>query len=214
MVVIGVGFLAGVLVAMPPVGPITVLFYRRLVLRQLAPAIALAVVAALSDVLYSGVVTFGYHDVVEAYPKVAQAVRVLGVVVLVGMGIRYALFPPDVREALDGGDDDGADARRVGKELGRGGLIAFLNPSAFVTWTIVLELARTTVQTGPLEDWQRWVFPLAVGVGVFAWFGLVAALWRSWIDRPPVKWAVRVMRIVGVVLIATGLWYAWEASQG
>jgi threonine/homoserine/homoserine lactone efflux protein len=197
---------AGLLVAMPPTGPITLLFYRRAVLGQLRPAGVLAFLAGLSDVVYAGLAAFGYAWLLQAHPALEQAMRFGGVVLVAALGLRHALFPPEV-------DLLGAKrSRGVRTSLVEGLCLALLNPSALVTWIVVMDLIRA-LGTGDGAPWLRYGIPVAAGLGAWMWFFGVLFAWARWGRRPSPGRAREFVRLVGVVLLVSAVVYAWRALQ-
>lgn len=211
MVVLGIGFLAGLLVAAPPVGPITALFYRRLAFNQRAPAIAIGVVASVGDVIHASLVTFGYASLVNQRSVAALVLRVVCVLLLAALGTRYALAPPQIPSARTA--DRAETLGAVRKEVGRAGLIAVANPSALLSWLVVLHFIRTTVHTKPLDTWQLWALPFSVGLGTLTWFTGVALAWHRYIGQPNQRVARAILRVIGVILLVTSVWYAWDGLR-
>lgn len=197
-------YIAGFLVAAVPVGPLTLLFYRHAMVEQWRSAIALGGVAALSDVLYTALAVLGYAWLIASYPEVVLGLRLFGVLLVGAMGVRYALFPPEVART-------GTD--RIRGVAAQGLLIALVNPSALLTWLVAIDLLRTTFELPPLGPMQRLLVPLAVGAGAATWFWGLAAAWRSSGKAPPPGIARAFVRVVGVVLILTALGYAVQTAR-
>lgn len=195
-------YIAGLIVAAVPVGPITLLYYRHAMTEQWRPAATLGGVAALSDVLYAALALLGYGWLLASYPGLVLGVRLVGVLLVGGLGLRYAVVPPEVERESGAG----------GVAL-QGMLIALVNPSALVTWLVAVDLLRTTFALPPIGPAQQVLVPLAVGAGAATWFLGLLALWRRKGWGPDPARARLFVRIVGVVLIATAIGYAVQALR-
>ena len=199
-------FVVGVVVAVPPTGPINLLFYRWLIDRQfrLASVHLLSVVA--SDVFYAGLAVFGYAWLLGAYPEVSVGIQILGLLLVTGIGLRYLLAPPQVEL------QEGEEAGSLGAEVAQGLGVALLNPSNLLTWLIALDILHTLgAVDADLALWEQIGFPLAAGLGSAAWFGGVMLAWYRWVKRPSARVARLAIRGIGALLLAVAVAYGWSA---
>ena len=193
------GFIAGMITAAPPVGPITSIILGRCVQHEWARALANTGPAVLSNGLYSGLVLFGYQTVVEEYPLVAAVLRIVIVVLVAGIGVRFAFNPPKVARE----DVNPAAGELVG-ELFRGLAISLVNPSRLGTWAVALDIASRWLDVGALDTGDKIAVAGAVAVGTAVWFlGLIAIWSRSdgQLDRGVAR---GVLRVLGVGLLIGG----------
>lgn len=205
MVTLTLAFMAGMAVAAPPAGPLTLLFYRHAMVRDFRAAAALATVIALADGMYAAISMYGYPLLLGAPRGLVLVMRCVGVLLLLGLGLRYIIAPPVGVRA-------GRPSQRVGPVFAQGMGIAFFNPSALITWIVLADVVRTTFGWGgDLTAVQKLLLPLGVSAGVATWFLGVLTLWRHFVRPPSARRARLVVRVVGMVLVTTALVYGWQA---
>lgn len=210
MWIAALAYVAGIAVAAPPAGPLTMLFYRHAMVREFRAAAALAIVIALADGLYAAISTYGSGLLLQAPSSVVLAVRLTGVALLALLGIRYAFFTPRVEVRLEGV----GRRRRVVPVAAQGMGIAFLNPSALVSWIVLVDVLRTTFGfSTQLSTFEKVALPMGVAAGVATWFAFVLVAWRAFVRPPSPRFARNVIRVVGVVLLVTATVYGWQATH-
>lgn len=198
-------YLAGIAVAAPPAGPLTLLFYRHAMVRDFAAAGAVAMVIALADGVYAALSTYGHGLLAQAPTALLVGMRLAGVALITGLGLRYLLRPPPFEAS---GPAPGSAAPAAAQGLG----IALLNPTPLVSWVIVVDLLRTALDpTLELSPRDRVLVPLAVSAGVVTWYSGVLLAWRRLVRPPSPRFARRAVRVVGAVLLFMAVIYAWQA---
>lgn len=200
--VVLLAYIAGLMVAAVPVGPITLLYYRYAMVAQWRSAAALGAVAGLSDLLYAALAVLGYAWLLATYPGVVLGMRVIGVLLVGGIGLRYAISPPEIERGRE-------HVRGVAL---KGLVIAAVNPSALVTWLVAVDLLQTTFALPPLGPMEQILVPLAIAIGATTWFWGLLAAWRTWGRAPAPSTARTLVRVVGVVLVATAVGYAVQSA--
>ena len=198
-------FLLGFVVAAVPLGPLTLMYYRYAVVEDWRSAGLLGGVGALADGVYTWLAMHGYAWLAGMHPAVLFGVRAIGVLLIGGLGFRYAIAPPVAREE----DDE----RLPGVAL-QGLVLAFFNPSALVTWVVAIDVLRTTFALHPFGPADRVLVPIAVGGGAGLWFLGLLAVWRKLGWVPPLHQARQFVRFVGVVLVLTAVGYALRGFPG
>lgn len=192
-------FIAGFLVAAVPLGPLTLLYYRYALVEDWRSAGLLGGVGGLADGVYTWLAMHGYAWLTAFHPAVLVGVRSIGVLLVGGLGVRYAIAPPvadpEVGEKLPGVAIQGL-------------VLAFFNPSALVTWVVAIDVLRTAFALGPFGPTDRVLVPMAVGSGAGVWFLGLLAVWRKLGWVPPLRHARHFVRAIGVVLVLTALTYA------
>ena len=160
-------------------------------------AIGTGIGGALADGLYVSLGIFGIGPLLARYPSVPTVLRAVTGCVLVIYGIVLVRARPfhdrDPRETPP----------QVHGQLRRGvavGLAAtLLNPSAIVTWVLIVGAHAIGALRGEGAAWIA-----GIVVGTFAWFLVVAWLaLRS--QRVLGRNVVWMTRVVGAVVIASGL---------
>jgi arginine exporter protein ArgO len=165
-----------------------------------ARAIGAAIGGALADGVYASLGVFGVGPLLASSPALPYVLRAVSGCVLVGYGLVLWRRPPAFTEA-------GARtaSARGGHPIARGvgvGLAAtLLNPSAVVTWVVIVgthAAGVTSLQGG------AWV--TGIVLGTFAWFLVVMHLaLRGARARRGAAWLTRVLAILVVVSGAVSL---------
>ncbi|HEX3775825.1 MAG TPA: hypothetical protein VHV51_15240, partial [Polyangiaceae bacterium] len=117
------------------------------------------------------------------------------------LGLRLAFWNPGSRASTEGASKRSA--------LWLGASIAALNPAPLVTWATFLSLLhawRITVN-GALIPF----FGLAGGAGVLSWNLLLVGLLKRHLGKVPVRLMAMLVRGIGFLLLAIGLWAALNA---
>lgn len=192
-------FLLGFVVAAVPLGPLTLMYYRYAVVEDWRSAGMLGAVGGVADGVYTWLAMHGYAWLAGLHPAVLFGVRALGVLLVGGLGFRYAIAPPVSPEA---------DGERLPGVAVQGLVLAFFNPSALVTWVVAIDVLRTTFGLAPFGPADRVLVPIAVGSGAGLWFLGLLAVWRKLGWVPPLHRARAFVRAVGVALVLTAVGYA------
>jgi hypothetical protein len=140
------------------------------------------------------------------------ASRLLGALILLGVGLYLALAPRHARPPADAGV---SEKRGFGGKVLLGLLITGVNPTLLASWSAVVTVLHST---GTLRIWPLDAFPFAIGVGVgsTAWFALLLALlqkFRSRVSEATLGRLVRIMgwglAVAGVVLLVVVIRKSW-----
>ncbi len=161
-------------------------------------ALGASIGGAIADGIYASLGIFGIGPLIQRYPVLPYVLHAISGCVLVGYGVVLLRSRP----ALAGLPDERSTGAADG-ELAAGFLVGLgatlLNPSAVVTWVVVVGAHATGIT--PLQS-GAWVGGIVVGT--FAWFLVVAslALRGRRVLRDKAVW---MTRIVGALVIASGL---------
>src|SRR5690606_8109128 len=90
-VIVLLAFLLGFVVAAVPLGPLTLMYYRYAVVEDWRSAGLLGGVGALADGVYTWLAMHGYAWLAGMHPTVLIGVRAVGVLLIGGLGFRYAI---------------------------------------------------------------------------------------------------------------------------
>lgn len=207
------GFLAGFFSSIPPMGPIAILVLRRGLLRAYAAGFALAVGSALAEGIYALLALFGLGALMHAFPALAGGLRIVGLVFLGALGIYFALtsHAPDADDAPAAaarGFEPGAEAASWPREFMIGFSVALLNPTLLLTWAAGVAMVVAVIEVD-LGLWEKIAFPVAVVVGIVAWFGLLLLGLRRWGRLLSPRAIDAVIRILGVGLTLTAAWLGY-----
>ena len=177
-----------------PVGPIGVLCIRRTLADGRATGLAVGLGAAAADAVYGAVAGFGLTAISALLVRQQGALRVVGGLFLVYLGVRTFLARPAAEAARVGG------AGLLGAFLATFGL-TLANPATILSFVAVF----AGLGIAGAGSWREAaVLVVGVFVGSAAWWlilsGTVSAL-RSRLRLDALRW---VNRLSGVVLLAFG----------
>lgn len=216
-----VGLLAGFLGAIPP-GPINVTVIRKSSQGQVRDALRVALGGALIDTLICGLIGLGFGWLLET-AMTSRWVKGILALFLVGYGVKI-LVVDRKREAVDGNGAAngsglvpplGVNGRKAGFNLPFlvGILQGAANPALFVNWTLLTGFlvghGLLTTGPGPAAG-----FALGIGVGVFAWFLVLAELVERLTNHPAGDWVRKSTTVAGILLVAFGLFFTLKTVVG
>ena len=207
LVTFAVGFAFGFLGSVPVAGPIALLVFAYGMQGRGRQSVLLATGGAIAEAAYAYMAFWGLSRVLERYPAIAANSRGLGAAVLIALG-GYFL----ARKSKTDGDAQPPPERSGQKRsFMLGFTITALNPTLIVTWTA----AATTLFSTGLVSPSAPALPFAIGVfgGIVAWFATLATLLHRYRSRLGPRALDRIVRVVGVLLVALGLWFAWGAAR-
>ena len=180
-----------------PLGPIGALCITRTLHGGFAAGFAGGVGTALADAAYAGLAAFGFAALSGVLDQGAGWVRILGGVLLIGLGIRGWLAGGGTATPAK------ADARTLMSTAAATFALTIANPAT------ILSFAAMFAGLGLADDASATAAGLAVAgvfLGSLMWWALLSggvALTRS---RLPAGSARVVARISALMLIALGVW--------
>lgn len=161
-------------------------------------AIGAAIGGALADGMYASLGIFGIGPLIEQYPFVPRLLHAVSACVLLVYGLVLLRSRPLL---VDAGPPVSSPSRG---ELGTGFAIGLgatlLNPSAVVTWVVIVGAHATGVARQEAGAWVA-----GIVVGTFAWFMVVMtlALRGRRVLRDKAVWMTRV---IALVVIGSGVY--------
>src|SRR5258707_7723836 len=84
------GFVCGLVVSVP-VGPVNLTVINQALRRGFGTAFLVGVGAMCAETAYASLMLWGHSSILDA-PRVVRVMRIIAVVVIAAMGIRYLLF--------------------------------------------------------------------------------------------------------------------------
>ena len=204
-----IGFIFGFVGSMPVAGPIAMLVLRLGLNEDARHARMVAIGGAVAEGLYSLAAFWGLSSVLDRFPMVVPASRILGILLCLGLG--FAM----VRHRASEAPPPEAKAKGNKRSLLGGFLITAFNPTFLVTWTAALT-ALHGFGISVLAPGRAVPFACAAFLGIIAWF--TTLLWM--VERFKERWSpravARVIRVLGILLLAAGAWLGlgtlWHAA--
>jgi L-lysine exporter family protein LysE/ArgO len=185
------------LVTCIPIGVANVIVIDSAIRYGVARAIGAAIGGALADGIYSSIGMFGVDPLLARHPMLPRILRAVSGAVLVIYGLLLVRARGDVAPQAD------VHALAPRAQVGRGVLVGLaatlLNPSALVTWVVIV--GAHAVGLGVAER-GAWVFGIVVGT--FAWF-LVVTFLAVRGKRALRGNAIWMTRLAGLLVLAWGV---------
>jgi threonine/homoserine/homoserine lactone efflux protein len=205
------GFAAGLLGAIPP-GPVNVSVIRKASRYQTREALRVALGAALVDTAICGFVAMGFGWALEKI--VTNAWTRLGLALFLVAGGLKILVLDRRRDAERNGLRPGLtappkDATGFRFPLVVGVLQGAANPALLVNWTLLISflVGHRILPPGLLPGG---VFAVGIGLGVFAWFGILVELVERLRNHPAGEWIRDSSVAAGLILLGFGLYFTWR----
>ncbi len=192
------GVVMGFFGSLPVAGPVALVVVTKGLNRDYSGGRAVALGAGVAEGLLAGAVFAGMGLIVSGSPELAEALDLVGVLVLLGVGIWFALRGLDAPSGAEPGPD---------VESGRGALIGagmvLGNPGMLGTWGgAVAALEGTGLIVARAQTAA--MFGLGVAVGVVLWFWMLLAAIRRWSGVLNGRALDLAVRGIGVALIVMG----------
>jgi threonine/homoserine/homoserine lactone efflux protein len=201
-----IGFAFGYIGSMPVAGPISVLVLHLSLAHNPRHALYVAVGGAVAESLYALLAFWGLSAVVARYPMVLPAAKVVGAVLLLGLGLAMLLRRPAQAPPRPSPDQQ----RGTKRSFALGFLITAVNPTLIITWTAAVAALNAT---GLLDMRRAEALPFAASVcaGIILWFLTLLSLAKKWRTRVSAASLGRFMKSMGAGLVTLGGWMVVRA---
>ena len=202
LVLSGIGL--GIISAIMPLGPVTVLVLRRSMAGEFSGAIKLGLGRVPAESFYCVLATFGIVALLDRFPGARTGIEVLGVLVFLVLGVwllvqratpaTTSTDPPTAAELR---------ARRWGDWSGF--IISMLNPTLLLSWTAVVGIVVSMTDLEPTL-FDKIAFPIALGIGIGLGYVILVGFLRRHGARVEPIWVERAIRVMGVAFVGLALW--------
>ncbi len=199
------GLVMGLAGSMPIAGPTSMLVLSFGLHGRARAAAWLALGSALPEGIWAGLALWGFAALVGSYEWVRAAAEVGAALILIAVGLLLTLRPPTPTPTPSDDDEDPettttSDARTFLLGLSLTGL----NPTLIFNWGAAVALA---VSLGAVAPSPQMAIPFGIGVvsGIVVWFGFVLVLLERHHRRISLRVRTRIMRIMGISLLALGV---------
>ena len=199
------GFSAGFLGSMPVSGPIALIVFRSSLKGHFASAMRVVTGAAVAESIYCAIATFGYLQIVAAYPGLAIYIRYIGAIFLLVMGVVFMF------QKVHFEDKPVAEIEERKSGLRAGFLIAILNPTLFLTWGSATSTIFSWFNQVTFTDMV--VFPIAAGLGIVAWFAILLEIFKKYRERIGERIGMFAIRGAAVIMLGSGIFLLTHAGK-
>lgn len=190
---------------MPVTGPIALIVFRSSLRGQFASAMRVVTGAAIAEVIYCALATFGYVQIVSAFPFLAKYIRYIGAIFLLVLGIVFMF--QKVHIEADYVPESGK--REAG--ILSGFLIAILNPTLFLTWGSATSTVFSWFST--VSIWDMVLFPIAAGAGIVCWFSVLLEIFKKFRERIGETVGRVAIRGAAVLMLGSGIFLLTQAGK-
>jgi len=190
---LGCGFFGSI----PIAGPTAVLVLERGMAGHAREAFGIAVGSAVAETGYALLAFLGMTAALSEFPWLVPASRIVGALILLGLGLYFALAP---RHKAGGPHTPRSDHGSIFLGL----FVTGINPTLLVTWSAVVTILHSTgwLRVVPLDAFP---FGLGVGAGVAGWFATMLVLLRKLRKKLKDQTMDRLVRGLGWVLVVGGV---------
>jgi threonine/homoserine/homoserine lactone efflux protein len=192
-----VGLLAGFVGSMPVAGPTAALVLARALQRRTREAWLIALTAALPEGAYAFMACWGMSAVVERFPALVGASRLLAGVALALVGFWLLRRASSVARV---GPGDSQSKRGVAVGLAS----TAANPGLLVSWSAAVG-ALHSFGLMPIDERSALPFSVGVTTGVAAWLSVMIRIVATLREHVQSGVLPRLVRGVGALLVAAGL---------
>ncbi len=197
------GFTFGFFGSMPVAGPASALVLSRGLLGRFLSGVMIGLGCAVAEGVYAFLAYWGFATFLAGYPFIEGVSHVVAAIILLALGVTFARYSG----AKEAQQTQGSDAALPSAALGF--WITILNPALMATWTA----SATTLNSAGVVLSKEAALPFAVGVaaGIGSWFSILTGLLKRFRGRFQPSSLNRVIRVIGVLILGLGLWFAYKA---
>lgn len=200
-----IGVVLGIVTAILPLGPVTVLALRRALSGDSSGALKVGLGRVPAEVFYCALATFGVVALLDRFPAVRASIELFGTLVFLAVGVWLLVqkAPPAVSASTDGPTAAELRARRWGDASGF--IISILNPTFLFSWSAIVAITVSMAELEPtLLD--KIAFPLSLGLGIAIGYVILVELLRRHGGRVEHAWVQRAIQAMGGLFVALALW--------
>ena len=190
---------------MPVSGPIALIVFRSSLKGHFASAMRVVTGAAVAESIYCAIATFGYLQIVAAYPGLAIYIRYIGAIFLLVMGVVFMF------QKVHFEDKPVAEIEERKSGLRAGFLIAILNPTLFLTWGSATSTIFSWFTKVTFTDMV--VFPIAAGLGIVTWFAILLEIFKKYRERIGERIGMIAIRGAAVIMLGSGIFLLTQAGK-
>jgi threonine/homoserine/homoserine lactone efflux protein len=198
------GLAVGLIIA-APVGPVNVLCIQRTLEKGWKSGLVSGLGAALADTLYGAIAAFSISLVIRFLIREESWIRLVGGILLIGIGVVYYCKPPKTLEAVPVSSHANSDFVSTL-------FLTLTNPTTVLSFLAVLAMLGLGKQRLP---WQTSSLVAGIFCGSMTWWTILvsaANLLRGRITGGAMRWMNRVAGIAiggfGLVNVVLSRWHS------
>ncbi len=191
----------GFIGSMPISGPISLLVFHRGIFARFRDGWAIGLGGAIAEGIYCALGLLGFSVLRERFTFLEPLAKGVGIFLLLALGFYFML----ARQEKDQGRAvaEQSESNWAG-QLFVGLTVAALNPTLIITWSVSAALLASMANL-TFHAYELIAFATSVTFGIATWFAILLALLRRFREHFPLLVLQKVIRGIGVVLIATSM---------
>lgn len=197
-----VGLACGFVGSIPIAGPAAVLIVERGLGGFKRSAMAMALGTAVAEGGYALLAFLGMTAALTRFPLLLPVSRIVGAVILLGVGLFFALRPERPAKPAEGGPV--VAGRRARDGLWVGFVVTAVNPTLLASWTAVVTVLHSYGLL-PIRPLDAFPFGGGVATGATAWFWSLLIIIHKLHKNIAPRTMDRVVRVIGWIIFAAGL---------
>jgi threonine/homoserine/homoserine lactone efflux protein len=205
LVVSIVALVFGFVGSLPMAGPVAILVVSNAANERYAEARRTAYGAAVAEGFYAFLAFWGFATFLARHEIVLPISHGVTGAILLGLGIYFMRFEQKDEEGKGG-------PRKKGGPFLVGFSVAAVNPTLIASWSAVTTFLYSR-QLVPMDGPLAIPFGLFAGLGITLWGRVIVWLLRRFRDHFPRKTLTWVVRGMGVLLLALGVWSLAELGR-
>jgi len=190
------GFGCGFFGSMPVTGPIALIVFKSSLSGNFGLAMRVVVGATVAEIIYCALATFGYAQILSAYPHAAYYIRYIGAIFLIILGIVFFFQKVKVEEH--------DPTKPVNNAVGfiSGFVVSILNPTLFLTWGSAAGTVFSHIKSPTQIDLI--LFPIAAGLGIITWFAILLEILKKYRARIGERFGLYAIRGAAMIMLGSG----------
>lgn len=204
-----VGFAMGWVGSMPLAGAVSIFVFQRGLAGHFRRGMVLAAGAAAAEAVWCLVAVIGAELILSRWPSLEGIARSLGGIILLALGAYFLWNRNTLPTDQDNPEEGAEETKTLVREFWLGFVLVAGNISIPFTWlgmiTIAVSLGFDPVAGPP------WLFSLAVAAGIMGWFTVLLKILSAFRARFRPQTHERVMKAMGFLLLAVGLYSILKA---
>ncbi|MEN8006633.1 MAG: LysE family transporter [Candidatus Krumholzibacteriota bacterium] len=200
---VAVGFVMGWVGSMPLAGAVSIFVFQRGLAGHFRRGLVLASGAAVAEAAWCLIAVVGAEQILSRWPNLEGVAKSVGGIILLALGIYFLRS----RNSLPTPDDDSVKELDTPDTLLREFWLGFVlvagNISIPFTWLAMITVA-VSLGFDPVAG-PPWIFSVAVAAGIMGWFTVLLKLLGAFRARFRPSAHELLMKAMGFLLIAVGL---------
>ncbi|HUJ10386.1 MAG TPA: LysE family transporter [Verrucomicrobiae bacterium] len=166
------GLICGFVVSIP-VGPVNLTVINHALRKGFGNAFLIGAGAILAETFYATLMLWGHASILDE-PRIVLALRIIAVVVITGLGIRYVCFKPSRLDVSKVTAEKVEERWHHPRSFFLGFVLTISNFMLVVLWATLVTLLYAHDWVDPERQKSRFLCAMGIFLGGLTWFALLA----------------------------------------